>query len=237
MSGVTVHHLQVPRSARYALLGEPGPGIRELWVVLHGYRQLAPRFIRRFAHLARPWRLICAPEALNRFYVGDAPGRHGPDAQVGGTWMTREDRKTEIADYVRYLDRLHEHLQRLLPAPVPVVGVGFSQGCHTLARWAGYGSARPGTVVFWGEVLPPDLDPVKARHGFGEARLISVQGREDTHITPDLLSREASQWAGMGLIVERRWHELGHVVEPGTLEALAREISVGEGDPGRGGSA
>lgn len=230
MKGATLHHLEVPRSARYALLGEPGPGVRELWVVLHGYRQLASRFIRRFAHLARPWRLICAPEALNRFYVGDAPGRHGPDAQVGATWMTREDRETEIADYVRYLDRVHELLQGLLPAPVPVVAVGFSQGCHTLARWAGYGVARPGTVVFWGEVLPPDLDLAAAGRGFAAARLVSVQGREDTHITADLLAREASQLAAMGVRMERRWHELGHVVEPGTLGELAEEISPGGGE-------
>lgn len=237
MKGATLHHLEVPRSARYALLGQPGPHVREVWVVLHGYRQLGPRFIRRFARVARPWRLICAPDALNRFYVGDAPGRHGPDAQVGGTWMTREDRVTEIGDYVRYLDLLHAHLQGLLPEPVPTVALGFSQGCHTLARWAGYGTARPATVVLWGETLPPDLDLSRARAGFAGARLWSVQGREDTHITADLLSREEAQMAEMGVSVERRWHPLGHVVEPETLDALAEDLSgdVGNGGPGNPG--
>ncbi|HSG49518.1 MAG TPA: hypothetical protein VLA43_16985, partial [Longimicrobiales bacterium] len=117
---------------------------------------------------------------------------------------------------------------------VPTVALGFSQGCHTLARWLGYGSAGPGTAILWGEVLPPDLDLDRARVGFSSARIWSVQGREDTHITPDLLARETSQMERMGVPVERRWHDLGHVVEPETLEGLADELAGGEGRRHRG---
>lgn len=225
----SLHHLQVPRSARYAVLGEPGPAVRELWMVLHGYRQLAPRFIRRFQEVATPERLVVAPEALNRFYVGDAPGRHGPEARVGGTWMTREDRDAEIADYVGYLDLLHDHVQRQLPEPVPLVALGFSQGCHTVARWAGYGRARPRAVLFWGEVLPPDLELERARESFAAARLLSVQGREDRHITDELLERQAGQAREMGVALELRWHAQGHVLQPETLVALAEELAPDEG--------
>lgn len=224
MKTPAVAHLEIPRTARYALLGEPGPEVRELWVVLHGYRQLAARFIRRFSRIAGPGRLIAAPEALNRFYVGDPPGRHGPDARVGGTWMTREDRETEIGDYVRYLDLLTGHLQASLPAPVPVVAVGFSQGCHTVARWAVHGRTRPGTVILWGELLPGDLDPERAAEALAGVRLVSAQGREDTHITPALLQEEDRRLAALGVEVDRRWHPLGHVVEPELLSALAAEI-------------
>lgn len=225
MRQAAVHHLEVPRTARIAVLGEPGPGTRELWVVLHGYRQLAPRFIRRFSGLVTPWRVVAAPDALNRFYVGDAPGRHGPDARVGGTWMTREERDLEIADYVRYLDLVHEHLVSAMTPPVRTVVLGFSQGCHTAARWSAYGRTRPEAVLLWGELLPGDLDPVKARDGLAGARLISVQGREDTHVTPGLLAAEDERFRALGLTVERRWHPLGHVVEPELLESLARELS------------
>ena len=46
------HHLTVPRSARYAVLGEPGPHVRTLWIAIHGYGQLAARFARRCGPLA-----------------------------------------------------------------------------------------------------------------------------------------------------------------------------------------
>jgi len=205
-------------------------------MVLHGYRQLAPRFIRRFGAIARPWRLIVAPEALNRFYVGDAPGRHGPEARVGGTWMTREDRETEIADYVRYLDLLHDRLQGALPAPVPTVALGFSQGCHTVSRWAGYGRARPATLILWGEARPPDLEPDRARTGLAGARILSVQGREDTHITADLLARQEEQARALGVPLTLRWHPWGHVVEPETLQSVAATLggeAPGDADASR----
>ena len=225
----SVHHLEVRRTARYALLGTPGPEVRELWIVLHGYRQLAHRFIRRFREVAVSGRWIAAPEALNRFYVGDAPGRHGPESRVGGTWMTREDREAEIHDYVRYLDELHDHLQSQLPAPVPVVALGFSQGCHTVARWAGYGRTRPGAVVLWGEVLPPDLDLERAGPAMTGARLLSVQGREDVHVTPELLARQDRQASRMGLEIDQRWHALGHLLEPETLRRLTAELAAAIG--------
>ena len=222
----TLHHLSVPRSARYALLGAPGPGVSELWMVLHGYRQLAHRFIRRFGGLASPARLVAAPEALNRFYVEDAPGRHGPASRVGGTWMTREDREAEIRDYVGYLDRLHNHLQGDLPAPAPTVVLGFSQGCHTAARWTAYGAVRPRAVILWGEVLPGDLDMDRAGAAWEGVRLVSVQGREDAHITPELMGAQEEQAGRAGVALEVRWHEGGHGLDRELLLELARELAA-----------
>lgn len=222
-----VGHIEVPRSARYAALGGSGPQVRELWVVLHGYRQLAPRFVRRFGGLAGPARLIAAPEALNRFYLGDTPGRHGPESRVGATWMTREDRLTEIRDYVRYLDRLHRHLRAGLSEEVRTVGLGFSQGCHTLARWAALGDVDFQALIFWGEVLPPDLDLEAARGGFGTARLLSVQGRLDGHLTEELLARQARQMVGIGRQMEVRWHEGGHRLEASTLAEIEAVLAKG----------
>ena len=60
------HFIEVTRTAKYVTLGEPSDGVRELWVVLHGYRQLARRFVRRFRDLAEPTRWIVAPEELKR---------------------------------------------------------------------------------------------------------------------------------------------------------------------------
>ena len=98
------HHLEVRRTARYHTLGESGAG--EVWIVCHGYAQLARYFLRAFAAIDDGSRYIVAPEALNRYYHETAPGVHGPDARIAATWMTREDRDTEISDYIAYLDAL-----------------------------------------------------------------------------------------------------------------------------------
>ena len=78
------HELEVPRTARVASFGSPEAA--ETWLVLHGYGQLASRFLRSFAVANRPGRLILAPEGLSRFYTSRDPSR------VGATWMTREAR-------------------------------------------------------------------------------------------------------------------------------------------------
>ncbi|MEJ2217163.1 MAG: hypothetical protein P8099_11165 [Gemmatimonadota bacterium] len=97
-------HITVSRVARYYTLGPPAIDAAEVWFVLHGYRQLAGRFLRRFEALDDGTRRIVAPEGLSRFYVDDDSGPHGPGSRVGASWMTREDREREIDDYVAYLD-------------------------------------------------------------------------------------------------------------------------------------
>ncbi len=36
-------HIEIPRRARYATLGGPGEELREIWILCHGYGQLARR--------------------------------------------------------------------------------------------------------------------------------------------------------------------------------------------------
>ena len=133
-----LRHLIVPRTARYATLGGDGPDVRELWIACHGYAELAADFIGGLGAIAAPHRRIVAPEALSRFYVEEKIGPHGQESRVGATWMTREDRLTEIDDYVRYLDRLHEHLSRGMTGgvagPPRLVALGYSQGAATISR-------------------------------------------------------------------------------------------------------
>ena len=61
-------HAETPRTARYWHVGTPDA--RDVWVALHGYGQLAEYFVRHFVPFAGDERLVVAPEALSRFYVG-----------------------------------------------------------------------------------------------------------------------------------------------------------------------
>ena len=149
------YHIPVTKTARYWTLGDADGAVADVWFVLHGYKQLARRFLKRFAPIAGASRLIVAPEALSRFYVRSQPGRHGPESVVGATWMTREDREVEIRDYVAYLDRLAETVGVGEGAPTIL---GFSQGVATATRWAVHGRVRPRRLILWGDVTPND-DP------------------------------------------------------------------------------
>src|SRR4051794_4030838 len=133
------HAITVPRTARYYTLGPTHGFPRELWFVLHGYGQLAGRFIEQFAPIDDGTRLIVAPEALSRFYLDSIPERRKQSApRVGATWMTREAREHEIADYIEYLDRLALEVKHHLSGASPrIIVLGFSQATATVSRWLG----------------------------------------------------------------------------------------------------
>ncbi|RZK92309.1 MAG: phospholipase, partial [Hymenobacter sp.] len=109
------HHLTISRTARYQQLGEFSAATRQLWLVAHGYGQLAEYFMRHFnsVHGLDPTgTVIVAPEALSRFYISGTSGR------VGASWMTTADRLVEIADQAAYLDALLAHLLAACPPKV-----------------------------------------------------------------------------------------------------------------------
>lgn len=218
-----VRRIRVPRTGRYHLLGGKGE-VREVWVVLHGYRQLAGRFLRRFRGLEDPARLIVAPEALSRFYVDPAEGRHGPKHRVGGSWMTRVEREWEIGDYVGYLDRLADVVLREIPGEgIDLRLLGFSQGAHTAARWAVLGAHPPDQLVLWGAYLPPDLDPEEAAPRLRSMDVVLVRGDGDPTTDEDRRRDEEERLRAWEVRYRMLRHPGGHEVDPGTLERLAAE--------------
>jgi len=214
------HHLSVTRTARYFTLGTIGPGEGEVWFVLHGYGQLAGRFLRHFEPLAQAGALVVAPEGLSRFYVDDVPPP--PERKVGASWMTREDRLGEIEDYVRYLDAVYEEVFRGVKRPaVRVTVLAFSQGTATACRWLARGVARADRLILWGGDVPPDLDLAGARSRLAPLALTLVVGRRDEYITAKLLARETARLTAHGIPFRIVQFDGGHEIEPQVLLELA----------------
>lgn len=220
------HHLEVARTARYATLGDPGRAAR-LWFVLHGHGQLASLFLRHFEPLDDGTRYIVAPEALNRFYAEPTSWKGAGQARVGATWMTREDREAEMADYVRYLDRLYQHVRGETGRDLPVTVLGFSQGVSTAARWICRGAVRPAVAVLWAGPIPPELDESSAAP-LRAARLVHVIGDGDEMAGPDVLRAEEERERLLGLAPERIHFSGGHRMDAAVLAAIAgRERDAG----------
>ncbi len=241
-------HLRVTRTARYVLLdggaadagrtGDDGDASRataaadapgqdamgELWVACHGYRQLARYFARPFAAIAGPGRRVAVPEGLSRFYVDDDGGAHGPDARVGATWMTREDRLHEIEDYVAYLDALVGHLAGDAP-DARVTAFGFSQGAATASRWAAYGSAEIDRLVLWAGLPAHDLDLAAAGPRLAHLDIVLAHGSEDPWVDDAAARRTVSELHAAGL-PGRAWpYDGGHKVEPAALARFTESLS------------
>ena len=211
------HHLEIPRTARYFTLGN-GDDPAEVWIVLHGYGQLAERFLAKCAPLDDGRRLLVAPEALSRFYVA---GSGGPDSKVGASWMTREGRLQEIADYLRYLDAVHEEVfARVRRERVTLRVLGFSQGAATAARWALRGCARVDRLVLWAGPLPPDEEWRADVERLNALDLTFVAGEQDEWVAGNMALAEAAlEAAGVQYRVVR--FAGGHQIDADTLHRVA----------------
>lgn len=188
MATITEHHITVPRTARYAMLGQPGPQIRRLWYVLHGYGQLAERFIREFERLDDGATLVVAPEALSRSYL------RGGSGTIGASWMTREDRLNEISDYLRYLTLLHAQLLQQLPGQPAITLLGFSQGGATAGRWLASGAIPAQHLILCGALLPPEITPEQ----LGQTAITVVIGKEDPFVDRQDLGQQRNQLQSAG---------------------------------------
>jgi alpha-beta hydrolase superfamily lysophospholipase len=231
---VVERRIRVVRTARYQVLGDPSSA-EEVWFVVHGYGQLARPFLRWFEALpgAGATRAVVAPEGLSRFYVEDRVGPHGWETRVGASWMTREDRASEIADYVAYLDAVAVEAGGpgggaaggpvAGPAGGPVadprrVVLGFSQGAETASRWAVLGSVRPAELILWGGGLGVDLEPAAMASALAGVRVRLVVGDDDEwgrRRAEETLTRLDAA----GVAAERIGYEGGHRMEAAVLRA------------------
>ncbi len=213
------HHITVARTARYQQLGEISAATRQLWLVAHGYGQLAEYFIRHFAplHAAdRAGTVVVAPEALSRFYLSGTGGR------IGASWMTRADRLAEIDDQANYLTQLLDELLGGCPPDVQVTVLGFSQGTATVSRWLARGGARwrPQQLVLWAGDFPTDIDTATAQALLNQLPVAIVGGDQDAYVGPAKLHQQADLLRQNGAHVTTLTFAGGHSLDGSLLRQL-----------------
>ncbi len=214
-------HLSFSFSAPYYLRGVPSSQTRYLWIACHGYGQLAERFIRRFDVLNEAQHLVVAPQGLARFYVKQWE-------EVGASWMTKEDRETDLINQFAYLDAVWEEVTaKLEPGSYRVILFGFSQGVATVSRWAVHKNIAWHRFIAWAGTLPPDLPSGIWKTLPHDASLWFVAGNADPLVTPERMVTQLD-WAGkLAQTVEYLPFEGGHEVRRDVLIDLVGRLDVG----------
>lgn len=219
------HSFPTTRTARYEQLGEASAATRQLWLVLHGYGQLAEYFIRHFAAIyarAPATTVVVAPEALSRFYL------HGTSGRVGASWMTSADRLAEIADQHAYLNALLGQLRAAAPQAEATV-LGFSQGTATAARWLTQLAPawRPQRLVLWAGDFPADTLPAPAL--LPGLPITLVTGEQDSYVGPQKMQQQAAVLRTHGAQVSTALFEGSHTLHPPLLQQLFKDAAAGSG--------
>lgn len=168
---IKTEHFKFDKTARYCTLGTLNEKTKNVWIVCHGYGQLATNFIKKFIPIVDDENYFIAPEGMHRYYLDKE------HQKVGASWMTREDRISDIEDYVRMLDILLE--KELINYTGNLVLLGFSQGVATVSRWYMMGKIKPTHFIMWAGVFPPDLPLKKEKYEFKLSKNYVVMGSDD----------------------------------------------------------
>lgn len=147
------HTVTIPKTARYFQLGEITEKTKYVWIACHGYAQLANYFIKSFESIVNEETVIIAPEGLHRFYW------QGFSGKVVASWMTKEDREDDIADYIHFLDTVTTSILSQITHPdYKLIAFGFSQGVAAVSRWVFNSTMhQPDELILWAGIFPDDF--------------------------------------------------------------------------------
>ena len=201
------------KTFRYFTKGDPLKA-KHIVYVLHGYGQLAEFFIRKFQHLSDAY-FIVAPEGMHRFYLSGSSGR------VGASWMTKEDRETDIQDNLNWLNALDRELCGKYTFEKKHL-VGFSQGGPTAIRWQFQGNLKADQLIVWASVFPPDLQLDNEIRVSTTAKNYFVIGEKDEFHTLDQQNEAIVTYELNGFI---SLHFDGqHDIEPKLIQKLLEDL-------------
>ncbi|MDW3191669.1 MAG: alpha/beta hydrolase [Cytophagales bacterium] len=163
-------HIDVTLKTSYRTLNSLKSTTRKIWIVFHGQGQLTEFFLKKFEVLDPNEHFIIAPQGLSKYYLNGFTGR------VGASWMTKEDRLTEIENQARYVDAVVE--AELGDHSAEIVLLGFSQGTATMMRYAKHAQLTFNKMIVWAGTIPLELTPEMVVH-WSDLQAHFVYGDED----------------------------------------------------------
>lgn len=207
-----IRNISVTKTARYYVIGEDNQPVNQVLFVLHGYGMQASEFIKRFNSLIEPGTIIVAPEGLSRFY------RKGFAGDVVASWMTREDRHHEIADYIAYLNQLYDLF--IVSDSVKAYVLGFSQGASTASRWVMAGNRKFDGFIIWSGEFAPDI----AEFNRGIEVIWQILGDSDEFIDTSRFEKQTQYLESKGFKIKNVQFEGGHIIDQPTLRKVWSDL-------------
>lgn len=206
--------LRIEKTARYY---SNDPDVKKpgsLWIVIHGYAQLAKDFIEEFEFLNENQVLIIAPEGLSKFYSRN---------RIGASWMTKEDRINEINDYLKYLDGLFSILKIKYDLSAANINLlGFSQGVHTAVRWFTNSNFAFNNLILCSSDFPEDVDFIKLNQKLERSKMSYLYGDKDEVISGKTFSSGIELLKSKNIPFENIVFEGKHEINRETLKSVIK---------------
>ncbi len=206
-------HIDVSIKASYYTLNSLTDETERVWLVFHGYGQLAEFFIKKFEGLDPKKNFIIAPQGLSKYYLEGVYGR------VGASWMTKEDRLTEIDNQHSYIKSVLEDIGDI--SKKQLVYFGFSQGTATMGRFAAYAKISFHQMIIWAGTFPPDTNHEDWQYLTGQEQIHYYTSRDDVYFKEEMIdNQKKTLMEATRREPELHWYEGGHRVIAEIIKTL-----------------
>ena len=187
--------LSITIAATYEKLGKLDEHTEQIWLVCHGFGQLAKFFIRRFDILDPEKNLVIAPQGLSKFYL------NGQYEKVGASWLTRENREIDLANVLIYLDAIYESeiklhfenpkiIENIKANKLKINILGFSQGVSKICRWAVACQIPFDKLVLWAGRFPNEIHQEQLDFIKPDVEILLVVGNKDEYYQETYIEEE-----------------------------------------------
>ena len=211
--------ISITKTGKYSQIGKCSKKINNVWIVLHGYGMLSEYFVKKFECIINETTLVIAPEATNRFYLGNNYNR------VGASWMTKLDREQEISDNILFLDKLFSIIKREIGHDnFKLNTLGFSQGGPALVRWLMSNKLNTNSLILWGSDIPKDSLVTENKSRLNSIKLKIVIGKNDEYINEEKKQEFVEIVKSYGLKYELIEYEGSHKIIEEELKKIANSL-------------
>ena len=208
--------IEIPITSRYFTHGTLASSVKHIWIVCHGYGQLAQYFIKKFEGLNPEEHYVIAPEGMNRFYLEGFSGR------VGATWMTKEDRETDILNYCKQLNAILNSIPKAHLEKCSLNLFGFSQGTATISRWMEQEQVKCTNLLLWAGKLAHEID-LKAFNSLFKKGYYFI-GNEDQFSSVERVKQYVDSMRDQDVEYSLFPYDGQHAVDSQLLEKIAEQF-------------
>ena len=187
---------------------------KKIWIIFHGYGQLAGEFADFFTPLIAEDTYIIFPQGLSKFYL------KGVDNKIGANWMTAHDRELDIENYISYLNNIFTLEIKPIASHISLNIIGFSQGGHTASRWIYHSNIKYEKLILWGSSLANEIDGKLVAKSFSHGKNIVVLGDQDRFIDETQLEQVKTRYVKIGFKYQLVEYHGGHDIYPDILATL-----------------
>ena len=211
--------ISISKTGKYSQIGKCSKKINNVWIVLHGYGMLSEYFVKKFECIIDETTLVIAPEATNRFYLGNNYNR------VGASWMTKLDKEQEISDNILFLDKLFSIIKKEIGHDnFKLNTLGFSQGGPALVRWLMSNKLNTNSLILWGSDIPKDSLVTENKSRWNSINLKIVIGKNDEYINEEKKQEFVGVVKSYGLKYDLIEYEGSHKIIEEELKKIANSL-------------